>query len=65
MTILQGAQCDLQRQDRAGALGGQDLGGLAAGALKLQGMFKGSDAVMGGLGTSRSFWRLLLLSMVG
>jgi hypothetical protein len=43
--LLDGPQRGLQRHDRAGPFGGQDLGGLPAGALQFQGVLEGVDAV--------------------
>jgi hypothetical protein len=52
-TMPQGPQRGLQRRDRAGPLGGQELCRLPAGALQLQGMLKRVDTVPHGPGNGR------------
>src|SRR5215218_3525084 len=70
--MLDGAQRRLQRHDRAGPFGGQDLGGVPAGALQfqagalqLQGVLERLDTVPVGQGAGRVPWRLVLLPMPG
>jgi len=64
-TTLQGLYRGLQRQDRAGPFGGQDLGSLPPGALQLQGMLKRLGAIPLSQGTARFSYWLVVLRMTG
>jgi hypothetical protein len=62
---LQRRQSALQGLDRAGSLGGQVLGGLAAGTLKLQGVLELSNPVIDRLAGGSAARGLVILIMVG
>ena len=65
MMSLQRPQSAFQALDRVGPLGGQVLGGSAAGPLKRQGMLEFSNPVSSRLGGPSAPGGLVLLLLVG